>query len=254
MDARSRVIFVVSALAPLAALAASTPARADETTSSRSTATSDDRPADPPAIDDAHPGRPRDHVEFTMGFLGGQRAYDSLAFALDSASAANQIPGAAKLTQPFTQAPYKSVDMLGLRYELRVHIAYARMTAGFDLPFSVYNQVGTAASYDVGGQMRSVAVQSLSAKEAHFGLGAEVPFGRFVPFVDLIGGVHWVSTDLTIDGLQGSYSSTAFAMSLRGGARAYMRRWFFVQAAGEVGLLGDLRWNAELSVGAALPW
>jgi hypothetical protein len=189
-----------------------------------------------------------------MGFIGGQRAYDALAFSLDSASPANQIVGASKLTKPFTVAPYDRVNMVGLRYEARVHIAYARMTAGFDLPFSVYNQTGTSGVYDIGGMTRTVTVQSLSAKEAHFGLGVEVPIGRFVPFVDVLGGVHWVNTDLTIDGASASYASTTFALTLRGGARVYMRRWFFAQVAGEAGLLGDLKWNAELSVGAALPW
>jgi hypothetical protein len=251
MNARNRVFFAASALV---AATFALPARADTTTPSTSSGTTGDAPLPPPPIDEARPSRPRDHVEFTMGFLGGQRAYTGLSFGLDSGSPASQIQGAGKLAAPFTQAPYNKVNMVGVRYEARVHIAYARMTAGFDLPFSVYNQTGTTGMYDVGGQMRSVTVQSLSAKEAHFGLGAEVPIGRFVPFVDVLGGVHWVNTDVTIDGTHGAYSSTAFAMTLRGGARVYMRRWFFAQAAGEVGLVGDLKWNAELSVGAALPW
>ncbi len=251
MNAR---ILLLAAASAIASAAVVLPARADVTTPSTSPGTSPDVPPPPPPIDEARPSRPRDHVEFTMGFLGGQRAYDALAFNLDSGSPAAQIPGAGKLTQPFLSAPYNRVNMVGLRYEARVHIAYARMTAGFDLPFSVYNQTGTTGMYDVGGTMRSVTVESLSAKELHFGLGAEVPIGRFVPFVDLLAGVHWVNTGLTIDGTPASYSSTTFALTARGGARIYMRRWFFAQVAGEAGLLGDLKWNAELSVGAALPW
>jgi hypothetical protein len=237
---------VLSAAVAIVTLAAAVPARADTTPETE--------PPPPPPIDQARPSRPRDHVEFTMGFLGGQRTYTNLAFNLDSGTTASQIPGASKLTQPFTLPPYDRVNMVGLRYEARVHIAYARMTAGFDLPFSVYNQTGTSGTYDVGGTMRTVTVESLSAKEAHFGLGAEVPIGRFVPFVDVLGGIHWVSTDVLIDQTKGTWNSTTFAMTLRGGARVYMRRWFFAQAAGEVGLVGDLKWNAELSVGAALPW
>jgi hypothetical protein len=247
MNARACSLLVASVL-----LATALPARAEVPKTTPEPVP--DTPVPPLPIDQARPGRPRDHVEFTMGFLGGQRAYDGLSFALDSGSPASTIPGATKLTRPFSAPPYTSVDMVGVRYEARVHISYVRMTAGFDLPFSIYNQAATASTYDFGGQTHAVAVQSLSAKEAHFGLGTEVPFGAFVPFVDLLGGVHWVNTDLAVDGIHGSYSATAFAFTLRGGARVYLRRWFFAQAAGEVGLVGDLRWNAELSVGAALPW
>src|SRR4051794_21917832 len=122
MLALSRVFFAASALVVLAAPLS---ARAQATTSSRAGGTSEDvpaTPAPPPPIDEARPSRPRDHVEFTMGFLGGQRAYDGLSFGLDTGSPAAQIPGAAKLTRPFTQAPYSRVNMVGLRYEARVHI------------------------------------------------------------------------------------------------------------------------------------
>jgi hypothetical protein len=189
-----------------------------------------------------------------MGFLGGQRAYDSLAFSLDSGSPAQQVQGASRLAKPFVMSPYTSVNMVGLRYEARVHIAYARMTAGFDLPFAIYHQSSAGGVYDVGGAMRNVSIDSLAAKECHFGLGLEVPFGPFVPFVDVLGGVHWVSTGVSIDGASGGYSATGYALTVRGGARVYMRKWFFAQIAGEGGIIGDLRWNAELSVGAALPW
>jgi hypothetical protein len=237
----------------LLVVAASRRASADEPSTTAATPSAEDA-ADPPPLNHARPSRPRDHLEVTMGFLGGQRAYDGLAFSLDSGSPAGNIPGATRLSKPFTVAPYDTVNMVGLRYEARVHISYARMTAGFDLPFSTYRQSSAGRVYDVGGTQRNVSIDSLSAKECHFGLGLEVPFGPFVPFVDLLGGAHWVSTDLYIDGTHGSYSATGYAFTIRGGARLYMNRWFFAQVAGEAGIVGDLRWNAELSVGAALPW
>jgi hypothetical protein len=235
MAALLRFAFAVSVLAT--AIVCAGTARADTTT--------------PPRDDEARPGKPHDHIEFTMGFLGGQRAYDGLGFTFDGTSPASALGGAEKLTKPFGAPPFTSVNMLGVRYEARVTIAYARMTAGFDLPFSSYRASTTGGVYDVGGTARQVTIDSLSAKEGHFGLGLEIPFGPVAPFVDLLGGAHWVNTDLTIDGKRASYSSTAFAFSMRGGARVYMRRWFFIQGAGEVGLVGDLKWNAELSVGAA---
>jgi hypothetical protein len=231
--------FFLAASVLVSAIVSASPARAEATTP-------------PPRDDEGRPGKPRDHIEFTMGFLGGQRAYDGLGFTFDGTSPASQLGGAEKLTKPFGTQPFTNVNMLGVRYEARVVIAYARMTAGFDLPFSSYRASTATGMYDVGGTSRQITVDSLSAKEGHFGLGLEVPFGPVAPFVDLLGGAHWVNTDLTIDGKRASYASTAFAFSMRGGARVYMRRWFFIQGCGEVGLVGDLKWNAELSVGAAL--
>jgi hypothetical protein len=143
--------------------------------------------------------------------------------------------------------------MLGVRYDARVTFAHVRMTAGFDLPFSNYKTAETSGTYEIGGVMRQVSVQSLSAKEGRFGLGGEYTFGPVTPFVDVIGGLHWVSTDLAIDGQRASYSATSFGFSVRPGVRVALRRWFFAQAAAEIGVIGDVRWNAELSVGVLLP-
>jgi hypothetical protein len=99
----------------------------------------------------------------------------------------------------------------------------------------------------------TVTLQALSPKELRFGIGGEIPLGVVVPFVDVIGGIHWVDAEFVVDGAKASYSALGFAFSTRAGAKLFVRKWFFAQAAGEVGMVGDLRWNVELSVGAALP-
>jgi len=49
-----------------------------------------------------------------------------------------------------------------------------------------------------------------------------------------------------------SYGSFGFGFSGRAGVRLHVRKWFFAAAAGEIGIIGDVRWGAELSVGFAL--
>lgn len=205
--------------------------------------------------EDRHVPRARrnslDHFEMTMGFLGGQRSYSDLGFGFTGDGAAASL-GADKLVKPFQRAPFDKVEVLGLRYDARLVLSHIRMTAGFDFPFPRYPQAAATGQYSVGGASRTVTLQSFSMKEGRFGLGGEYAFGPVVPFVDLMGGYHWVNADLAVDGQKASYSASSFAFTLRGGARLHVKKWFFVQAAGEVGLIGDTRWNAELGVGVAL--
>ena len=188
-----------------------------------------------------------DHFEFTMGFLAGQRSYSKTSFKFDEGTAAGI--GGGGLVEPFVKAPFDNATVLGLRYDVRLVMSFIRMTVGFDVPFPTYKVSDSTAPYNVSGTMRTVTVQSLSAKELRFGIGGEYPFKKVAIFADLIGGVHWISTELAIDGYKANYAATSFAFSGRAGVRAYVRKWFFATASGEVGLIGDLRWNAEVAVG-----
>ena len=47
----------------------------------------------------------------------------------------------------------------------------------------------------------------------------------------------YFDTILTVQQSAGLFFILAFGMTVRGGARVYMRRWFFAQASGEVGLV-----------------
>lgn len=214
------------------------------------------RPAPPPPrkIEKAEEEEPEptgyaqgDHFEFTMGFLAGQRSYSQTSFKFKEGTA--EGIGGGGLVAPFVKAPFDNATVLGLRYDLRLVMSFIRMTVGFDVPFPTYKVSDSAGAYDVSGTMRQVTVQSLSAKELRFGIGAEYPFKKVAIFADLIGGVHWVDTELAIDGYKATYGATNFAFSGRAGVRGYVRKWFFASASGEVGLVGDLRWNAEVSVG-----
>ena len=188
-----------------------------------------------------------DHFEFTMGFLAGQRSYSDTSFKFEEGTA--EGIGGGGLVAPFVQAPFNKATVLGLRYDVRLVMSFIRMTVGFDMPFPTYKVSDSTAPYDVSGTLRQVTVQSLSAKELRFGIGGEYPFKKVAIFADLIGGVHWVDTELAVDGYKADYGATSFAFSGRAGLRAYVRKWFFATASGEVGLIGDLKWNAELAVG-----
>jgi hypothetical protein len=180
-------------------------------------------------------------AEFSMGFMAGQRDYSGQSFVLQRGDEAG-------LLAPFESAPFDALDVFGLRYDLRLIVSYLRMTVGVDFPFAHYAARDTEASFDG----RTVSVREIRPYELRFGIGGEYPTKSVTPFVDLMGVASWCHADLSIDGQSAEYLATAFGFSLRGGARVNLRRWLFLVASGEVGLVGNTFWNAELSVGFAL--
>ena len=186
-----------------------------------------------------------DHLEFSMGFLGGSRSYQNTGFEVQGGAGAALVGSDARA--PFQHAPFDRLATYGLRYDTRLVVNCVRMTAGFDFPFP--NTAPGASRYTLGGVDRSVAVDSLRPYELRFGLGVEAPTRPLVPFVDLLGGVHWTSATLLVDGEKVDYRATSFNYSVRAGVRMQVRDWYFVSLAGELGLSGDVRWGTELSVG-----
>lgn len=184
-----------------------------------------------------------DHLTFSMGFLGAARDYRSAPFDLQG-GAGSALLGPDPRT-PFQKAPFDRLPVFGLRYDTRLVISGVRMTTGFDLPFA--SAAMTRA--ELAGVERTVTLASLRPYELRFGIGYEAPTKKVVPFVDLLGGVHWTTATLLVDGQPANYAATSFAYSLRAGLRADLRKGFFVSAAGEVGLHGDVRWGGELVVG-----
>jgi len=189
-----------------------------------------------------------DHMEFSMGFLSERRSYQGANFAPSGAEA---VPGASTLVDPFRRAPFQATQLNGLRYELRLVAAYVRMTAGIDIPFASYRVSDATGVYNVGGTNRTVSVRSLGVSDIHFGIGAEYPLGPVAPFVDVLGAMRWVTAGMAIDSARQDYEARVFGLGVRGGLRLHVRRWLFVSAAAQVGLLGDLRWGGDLNVGFA---
>lgn len=190
-----------------------------------------------------------DHFELTMGFLAGARRYGNESFA--HSGGGGDLAGSGGLVEPFSNPPYDNVPVFGLRYDLRLVVSYVRMTVGVDFPFAYLQPADTRATYDVGGVPSEIVVRKIRPYELRFGIGGEYPIGRFAPFVDLIGEVDWVKTELSIAGQTVRYEANSFGFSARAGVRAYLRDWFFIAAAGEIGIVGNRLWGAELSLGFA---
>jgi hypothetical protein len=190
-----------------------------------------------------------DHFELTMGFIAGERRYGGESFAHERGG--KGIAGAGALVEPFGEAPYDRVLALGLRYDLRLVVSYVRMTVGVDFPFASFEPGDTRRTYDVAGVEREIVVQRIRPYELRFGIGGEYAFGRIVPFVDLIGEVDWVSTELAVDGTAVEYEASSFGFAARAGVRLYLREWFFIAAAGDLGIVGQRFWDAELTLGFA---
>ncbi len=195
-------------------------------------------------VKDAHAAEDEAQLSFGMGFLAGGRDYASAPFALQDGPG-NRYLGA-DTREPFTASGmFNRVSVYGLRYDTRLVVSGVRMTAGFDFPFASLGSEQTT----IGGATHTLSVTSLRPYELRFGIGYEYPLGRFVPFVDVLGGVHWTSANLQIDGQSLSYNATSFAFSTRAGVRVDLRKAFFLSLAGELGLYGDVGWGTELMVG-----
>lgn len=177
-----------------------------------------------------------DHFEATMGFLATGQDQSATGFVADG--------GGPALAQTFRAAPYDGLAALGLRYDLRGVISHVRMTAGFDLPFTALGDVPSRRADE-----HDVTPRSISMWSARFGLGGEFRFGDVVPFVDLQGSLQRVATTVVVDGRSQDYSATRFGFSARAGLRVYLRKWFFVTASGEYGLVGATTWAADVGVG-----
>jgi len=176
-----------------------------------------------------------DHFEASMGFLATGLDYRATGFTSANGPA---------LAQTFTGAPYDRALGLGLRYDARAVLSHVRMTVGFDLPFTSFD---APAPQRVEGY--ETAPRALESWALRFGLGAEYAFGVVVPFADLQGAVHRVSTTVHVDGRAQTYEAFRFGYSARAGVRVHLRRWFFVTASGEAGLVGPTRWSADVGVG-----
>lgn len=189
-----------------------------------------------------------DHLELSMGFTAGQRSYSGQSFTFEGGDA-GEIAGAGALVEPFRDEPFDAAAVYGLSYDARLVVSYVRMTVGVGIPFPSYQARETRFTLD--GEPRTLTVQSLSAIDLRFGIGGEYAIGALAPFVDLLGAIHWVDATLAIDGEEARYAARSFAFSARAGLRLHVRKWFFAAASGEVGIVGDVRWGADVSVGFA---
>lgn len=179
-----------------------------------------------------------DHLELSMGFIAGQRDFS-----------AHRYEGAHRFDpRVFEGVPFGNTEAYGLRYDVRLVVWYVRMTAGIDIPFASYDVEATRVNID--GQ--DALITGLKSWAFHFGIGGEYPIGPVAPFVDVLGGLSFAKPTIAMGGEEVELRGQTFGFAVRGGLRLHVRKWFFASLSGEVGLVGDVRWGTELSVGFAI--
>jgi hypothetical protein len=123
-----------------------------------------------------------------------------------------------------------------------------RLTVGVRFPFANFRPSDTAQSVMLGGVQHEVLVRSMSLWDLRTGLGFEIPFKRVSPFIDVLGDVETMTTQLSIDGTTATYTGKAFSLGGRIGAR-YQVDHLFVALAAEAMAVGPLRLGGTLQVG-----
>lgn len=202
--------------------------------------------------DDNHRGHTRieraegNAVELSFGYLG--QWSDERNRPLELKPSDTDPVGAGAVTDPFLGAPYNGAILAGPTLEWRGIHKNVRLTVGVRFPFSNFRPSDTAQTVTIAGVPREVIVRSMNLWDFRTGIGFEIPFKRLTPFVDVLGDVQTMSTQLSIDGTTATYTGRAFSLGGRLGAR-YQVDHLFVAIAAEATAIGPLRLGGTLQVG-----
>lgn len=190
----------------------------------------------------------RSHMEFSFGYLG--QWTDETQRALELKSAEGNASVAGRITDPFLGRPSAGAIVSGPMFEVRAVSSYARFTLGARFPFANFRPSDTVSMVDLGGTQHEVLVRSMKLWDLRTGIGFEVPFERVTGFVDALGDVQFMTTQVMIDGAKATYAGTSFGLGVRAGARVQLNHLFF-QLAGEATLLGVQRYGGSFMAGVA---
>jgi hypothetical protein len=190
----------------------------------------------------------RSHAEMSVGYLGQWSDERNRGFELRSATGPSELAGA--VVDPFLGTPYVGAMQAGPTIEWRGVFDGVRFICGLRLPFTSFRPSDSAQRVTLNGSEHEVLVRSMSMWEFRTGLGFELPFRRVTPFVDVLGDVSTLTSQLAIDGQAATYRSTAFALGGRAGLRVQLSH-VFVQAAAEAMAIGPTRYGGSLQAGVA---
>lgn len=190
----------------------------------------------------------RSHGELSFGYLGQWTDETNRALELEPRDSNPPVAGA--ITDPFLGAPYSGSIISGPLIESRMVVDKVRFTVGFRFPFTNFRPSDTAQTVDIGGTQHDVLVRSMKMWDLRTGLGFEFPFERVTPFIDVLGDVQFMTTQLVIDNLPATYKGSAFSLGGRVGMRVQLSH-LFIQAAAEATALGPRRYGGSLMVGFA---
>ncbi len=186
--------------------------------------------------------KPTFGLELNMGFFGGVLDPSALPFVVQSDAPAS----AAALLTPFGPG-LSRVGVAGPSWELRVMESNARFTVGARKAFAEFRP--GALDSDLGAT--HLNPRDLSLWDLRFGLGAEYTFGRFTPFVDLLGDLQFASAEVMVDGTRAHFNASGFGLSARAGARVHLDRFLSLGLSGEYGFLGAPRISGLVTLGWA---
>lgn len=189
----------------------------------------------------------RAHGELSFGYLGQWADETNRALTLESKDAP---PEAGRITEPFLGAPYAGSIITGPMLEARTVVSQVRFTVGFRFPFANFRPSDTVQSVDLGGTQHEVLVRSMKLWDLRTGLGFELPFERVTPFIDVLGDVQFMTTQLIIDGAPATYKGNSFSLGGRVGVRVQLSH-VFLQAAAEATAVGPQRFGGSLMAGFA---
>ncbi len=190
-----------------------------------------------------------DHASIQMGFLVGQRNYTNTIFARED----GEDDRGSRFQSIYQRPGFSNVFNTGLQWNALLRMSHVRMSVGFALPFSLLQPGDVQLEHEIDGKKELVRIQSLQPYEFRFGLGGEYSWGRFTPYLDLMGTIHVVHTQMSIEEISLDYASTHFSFSTRAGVRIRLRSYFYVDVYGEFGFMGSLTWNSGVSVGFRTP-
>ncbi len=176
--------------------------------------------------------------ELTMGFAGGYASYADLGFSGSPALA----PSA------FDAGPASGTAMAGLRYDLRLVVAFLRMTVGGDFMWGLFD-ASSARTLEDG---TAVSDRRVFDGALRFGLGLEASVDGVRLFADVLGTVHFTEVDLAQQESVSTYRAISFAPGLRLGVRVPIVPHFFVQLSVDGSPFGPSYVGGDLSVGGAI--
>lgn len=175
-----------------------------------------------------------------MGFVGGAARYSEVGLTGDL-----DVPGL------FDAGPAAVVAMTGLRYDLRLVVAFVRMTVGADVLFALFDPPPRARSVETGDGSLRVVDRRFFEWSLRFGLGLEVSAGPVRLFADALVVTHFVEADVTIDDQRMAYGAIAASPGLRLGARVPIVGSFFAQVEIDGAAFAPTWGGAAISVGGA---
>lgn len=188
------------------------------------------------------------HGELSVGYLGLYSDERNRGFELKSSTGPAELAGA--VVDPFLGAPWVGALQAGPTIEWRGVFDGVRFTAGLRLPFTSFRPSDSATRVTLNGAEHDVLVRSISMWEFRTGLGFELPFRRVTPFIDVLGDVSTLTTQLAIDGQAATYRSRAFSLGGRVGLRMQVSH-VFLQAAAEAMAIGPVRYGGSFQAGVA---